>query len=93
MWVFCGGKRGRLPGDGLQLIVRYQNSWVDLSLGSKKVDRRVGLGYAEGLEGSANAKTSNEPIWSATRKAFFDKKQKSSIPFGRTVDLFDPIKI
>ena len=40
-------ERGTLPGEGLQLIVKYQNNWVGLSLGSKKVDRRVGRVYAE----------------------------------------------
>lgn len=91
--MFRGGKSGRLPGEGLQLIVRYQNNWVGLSFGSKKVDRRVGLGYAEEFEGSVKVKISNAPICSATRNAVFDKKQKSSIPFGRIVDRFDPIKI
>ena len=74
-------------------MVRYQNKWVDLSLGSKKVDRRVGLGYAEGSAGSVNVKTSNAPSCSATRNAVLERKQKSSIPFGRMVHRFDDMKI
>ena len=91
--MFRGGKSGRLPGEGLQLIVRYQNNWVGLSFGSKKVDRRVGRGYAKGSEGSVNVKTSKAPICSATRNAVFERKQKSSIPLGRIVRRFDDMKI
>lgn len=84
---------GTLPGEGLQLIVRYQNNWVGLSLGRKKVDRRVGLDCDERPVGSVNVKTSNAPICSATRNAVLERKQKSSIPFGRTVHRFVDVEI
>ena len=58
-----------------------------------KVDRRVGLVYAEESAGSVNVKTSNAPICSATRNAVLERKQKSSIPFGRTMHRFVDMKI
>ena len=91
--MFFNGKRGMLPGEGLQLIVKYQNNCVGLSLGSKKVDRSVGRGYAKGSAGSVNVKTSNAPICSATRNAVLERKQKSSIPFGRMMHRFEDMKI
>lgn len=74
-------------------MVMYQNNCGSLSLGSRNVDRRVGLGYAKESEGFINVNTSNAPVCSATRNAVFERKQKSSIPFGRIVHRFDDMEI